>query len=144
MLQPSNSIILATIASTPTLLLALRIVFALIISFRSYLWLSHIPGPFFAKFTNLSRLLWVKSYKAHEKHVALHRRHGPIVRFRPNMVSVGDPREIGTIYSFKQPWRKVGATLKPVRSQKRDDGRLRGEDARSILVHGHEDDDWLD
>ena len=33
------------------------------------------------------------------------------------MVSVGDPREIGTIYGFKQSWRKVGWTLDSIRSR---------------------------
>lgn len=105
--QASGSGFLSTIAANPILLVALPVLVTLVISLRSYLWLSHIPGPFFAKFTNIPRLLWVKSYHAHKTHVELHKRYGPIVRFGPNMVSVGDPKEIGTIYSFKQPWRKV-------------------------------------
>lgn len=73
---------------------------------QAYFRLSHIPGPFFAKFTNLQRFSWVLSLRAHEIHTEQHRKYGPLVRFGPNMVSVGDPREIGTIYSFKEPWRK--------------------------------------
>lgn len=105
--QANGSGILSPVAANPILLAALPVLVTLVVSFRSYLWLSHIPGPFFAKFSNIPRLLWVKSYHAHKTHVELHKLYGPIVRFGPNMVSVGDPKEIGTIYSFKQPWRKV-------------------------------------
>lgn len=76
-------------------------------SIQTYWRLSHIPGPLVAKFTNLPRLLWVKSNRAHDVHIDMHRRYGHIVRFGPNMVSVSDPKEIGTIYSFKKPWAKV-------------------------------------
>lgn len=76
---------------------------------RTYWRLSHIPGPFLAKFTNLPRLSWVLGNSAHDVHVSLHRRYGPIVRFGPNMVSVADPAEIGTIYGFSKPWAKVCA-----------------------------------
>lgn len=84
----------------------------LLVSIRSYWRLSHIPGPLLANFTNIPRFLWVLSYKAHEKHIEQHRKYGPIVRFGPNMVSVGDPAEIGTIYRFSKPWQKVrGCTI---------------------------------
>lgn len=87
--------------------LCATLVYLLSINLRSYWRLSHIPGPFFAALTNIQRMLWVKSYRAHEIHIELHRKYGPIVRFGPNMISVADPEEIGTIYSFKKPWPKV-------------------------------------
>lgn len=74
---------------------------------KSYSRLSHIPGPILSAFTNLPRFLWVLSYKAHDKHIAKHREYGPIVRFGPNMVSVGDPAEISSIYRFSRPFMKV-------------------------------------
>ena len=83
------------------------IVFLLIWTTKTYSRLSHIPGPFLSNFTNLPRFLWVLSYKAHEKHIQQHRKYGPIVRFGPNMVSVGSPPEISTIYKFSRPWIKV-------------------------------------
>lgn len=76
-------------------------------STKTYLNLSHIPGPFLANFTNVPRFLWVLSYQAHEKHIEQHRKYGPIVRFGPNMVSVGAPSEISTIYRFSKPWPKA-------------------------------------
>ena len=82
-------------------------IFIIILIFKSYSRLSHVPGPILSGLTNLPRFLWVLSYKAHEKHIRQHRKYGPIVRFGPNMVSVGDPAEISTIYKFSRPWIKV-------------------------------------
>lgn len=87
--------------------LTITAIWLLISHIQTYWRLSHIPGPLLAKFTNLPRLLWVKSNRAHHVHIDLHRKYGHIVRFGPNMVSVSDPKEIGTIYSFKKPWAKV-------------------------------------
>ncbi|EAQ83729.1 hypothetical protein CHGG_10133 [Chaetomium globosum CBS 148.51] len=79
----------------------------LVVLLRSYWRLSHIPGPALARFTNLPRFLWVLSNKAHDHHIAQHRQYGPIVRFGPNMVSVGAPEEVGNIYRFSKPWLKA-------------------------------------
>ncbi|ERF68113.1 hypothetical protein EPUS_06924 [Endocarpon pusillum Z07020] len=78
----------------------------LLISFYLYkTWakLRHIPGPFFAQFTDFPRFLWVRSRKAHEIHIDLHAKYGKLVRFGPNMVSVGDPSEISNIYRMHTP-----------------------------------------
>ena len=72
----------------------------------SYLSLSHIPGPWLGHLTNLPRTRWVLSNAAHTTHIALHETYGPLVRFGPNMVSVSDPREIPTLYSFTKTFRK--------------------------------------
>ncbi|KAG9244294.1 cytochrome P450 [Calycina marina] len=68
--------------------------------------LRHIPGPFLAKFTNIPRLSWVWSRRAHDVHIALHKQHGDLVRMGPNMVSVGDPLEIDKIYKLREPLNK--------------------------------------
>jgi hypothetical protein len=47
-------------------------------------------------------LLWVASGNAHDIHLALHRKYGDIVRFGPNMISVQDPAQIGTIEFLHQ------------------------------------------
>ncbi|GAB1316613.1 hypothetical protein MFIFM68171_06823 [Madurella fahalii] len=78
----------------------------LVVVVRSYWRLSHIPGPVLSRFTNLPRFLWVLSNRAHDVHIAQHRRYGPIVRFGPNMVSVGSPAEVNNIYRFSKPWPK--------------------------------------
>ncbi|KAL4991599.1 hypothetical protein BDW68DRAFT_135868 [Aspergillus falconensis] len=70
---------------------------------RSYRRLSHIPGPFLAKLTNIPRFTWVLSNKAHDIHVSLHRKYGPLVRLGPNIVSFADPKEVGHVYAFSNP-----------------------------------------
>ncbi|OSS44053.1 hypothetical protein B5807_11148 [Epicoccum nigrum] len=87
-------------------LLSLALFYLFLSTARSYFRLSHIPGPFLARFTNIPRFLWVWSNNAHNVHIALHRRYGPVVRFGPNMISVASPEEIGQIYGFKKPWLK--------------------------------------
>lgn len=72
-------------------------------SLRSYWRLKHIPGPFLAGFSNLPRVSWVLSKRAHKIHIGLHEKYGDLVRFGPNMVSVSDPAEIPTIYPLKGP-----------------------------------------
>jgi cytochrome P450 len=75
---------------------------------RSYLQLRHIPGPFLAAWTNIPRVRWVQSNRAHEIHVDVHKKYGKIVRIGPNMVSVQDPREINTIYNHAGTFKKAG------------------------------------
>jgi hypothetical protein len=79
---------------------------------QSYLRLRHIPGPFLAAWSNLPRVSWVVSNKAHVIHISLHRKHGRLVRFGPNMISVSDPAEISQIYGFSGKFRKVRITLR--------------------------------
>lgn len=83
------------------------ILLALLWAVRSYLTLRHVPGPFWAAWTNLPRLSWVLSNRAHDIHIQLHRQYGKLVRFGPNMVSVSDPAEIPTIYGFSPIFEKV-------------------------------------
>jgi len=76
-------------------------------SLRSYQGLRHVPGPFIAAWTNLPRLSWVLSNRAHDIHIQLHRQYGKLVRFGPNMVSISDPAEIPTIHGFSPGFQKV-------------------------------------
>lgn len=69
--------------------------------------LRHIPGPLLAKVSDLQRLLWVYSRRAHDIHIDLHKQHGKLVRFGPNMVSVGDATEVKNIYRMSGPLLKV-------------------------------------
>lgn len=99
--QPSRYLFVATVTAGVSFFLWIAYI---------YFKLAHIPGPFLARFTDVIRLSWVVSYKAHDIHVAQHRKHGSLVRFGPNMVSVADPAEVGTIYGFSKPWLKVSKT----------------------------------
>ncbi|KAH0593197.1 hypothetical protein MHUMG1_08919 [Metarhizium humberi] len=85
----------------PTILciIAVLVVIYLIWRLCGIYWrLQHVPGPFFAKFTNLQRVWWVKTGRAHEYHRQMHANYGSIVRFGPNMVSISDPGVIQAIY----------------------------------------------
>jgi hypothetical protein len=94
---PSNSVSLSLLG---LLILALW-------SFKSYYLLRHVPGPFAAAISNLPRVSWILSNRAHDIHIDLHRHYGKLVRFGPNMVSVGDPAEIPNLYSFTAKFAKV-------------------------------------
>lgn len=76
-------------------------------SLNSYVLLHQIPGPLLAAFSNLPRVSWVLSNQAHDIHINLHQKYGKLVRFGPNMVSVGDPAEIQNLYSFTGKFTKV-------------------------------------
>lgn len=84
-----------------------------LISYLSWQWLllSRIPGPFLAKFTNIPRAYWVFTRRAHDIHIRLHEKYGKLVRFGPNMVSVGDALEIEKIYRMHNPLMKVRTYL---------------------------------
>ena len=75
--------------------------------FHSYILLREIPGPVLAAFSNLPRVSWILSKQAHDIHIDLHRKYGKLVRFGPNMVSVGDSAEIPTLYGFTGKFKKV-------------------------------------
>ena len=69
--------------------------------------IKHIPGPFWAKCTNLWRLLNVYTGHAEKTQRQLHDVLGPAVRLGPNMVSISDPDMINQVYSRKNLLRKV-------------------------------------
>lgn len=75
--------------------------------YRTWAKQSHIPGPFLASISNLPRLKWAYSGKAHLTHISLHEQHGDLVRIGPNCISVGNPREISKIYGIGANFGKV-------------------------------------
>ncbi|KAL8827910.1 MAG: hypothetical protein Q9191_002899 [Dirinaria sp. TL-2023a] len=91
-----------------TILGVLSLILALMYLVVTYARLSHVPGPFLASFTNLLRLRWVLTRKAHQIHIDLHKKYGPLVRIGPNTVSVGDPAEIQQIYGLTGHFIKSG------------------------------------
>lgn len=73
---------------------------------RSYFSLSHIPGPFWARLTNLW-LFKSQNTRGHTARIlALHKKHGKLVRLGPNHVSISDPAAIPIVYSVNPTWKK--------------------------------------
>lgn len=68
---------------------------------------SHIPGPFWASMTNIPRMRWAYSGRAHEIQIDLHKNYGKLVRLGPNCISVGDPLAIPQIYGTGANFPKV-------------------------------------
>ncbi|KAL4768502.1 cytochrome P450 [Aspergillus nidulans var. acristatus] len=86
----------------------------------------HLPGSLLCKFTNLPRVSWVKTKRAHEIHQEMHDKYGEVVQFGPNMVSVSNPAWIPTLYPIRPgfpkgdfyrtlaPYTKTGGALPAV------------------------------
>ncbi|KAJ5252792.1 hypothetical protein N7489_003202 [Penicillium chrysogenum] len=73
---------------------------------RSYLRLADIPGPFWAKFTDLWRFRSQNTKGHTARLIALHKKHGKLVRLGPNHVSISDPAAIPIVYSTNPTWKK--------------------------------------
>jgi hypothetical protein len=99
----------ASISNTPLLLPlgALAALFLLIHITRVYWRLRHIPGPWWTRFTNLQRVLWVRTGKAHEIHLDIHKKYGDVAVLGPNMVSLADPAWINVVYPARMGVPKV-------------------------------------
>lgn len=95
--------------------LGLAIAFAITHLFRVYWRLKHVPGPFLAKFTNVQRVLWVKTRRAHEIHQAVHDKYGEVVQFGPNMVSLANPAWIPTVYPIRPGFPKAGIPVQNIK-----------------------------
>jgi hypothetical protein len=69
--------------------------------------LRSFPGPALAKVTDIWRAFHTSRGRVDLKHVELHRKYGTAVQIGPNCVSISDPNLIRTIYSTRNPWKKV-------------------------------------
>ncbi|KAI1498990.1 cytochrome P450 [Biscogniauxia marginata] len=81
-------------------MIVLGVIFMLAILRGFWDWLKqcHVPGPLPASISNIPRLTWAWSGKAHQIHIGLHEKYGDLVRLGPNVTSVGDPFAIQKIY----------------------------------------------
>jgi cytochrome P450 len=68
--------------------------------------LSRIPGPLFARFSRLWMVQHSITGDMHTTMIALHKKHGKLVRTAPNEVSISDPTAIKTIYGAGTKFRK--------------------------------------
>lgn len=69
--------------------------------------LKAIPGPFLAQFTDFWRCLDYWNCTQIKTHQKLHEEHGGAVRVGPNLVSLGDPSLIKTVFSTRGDFVKV-------------------------------------
>jgi GT2 family glycosyltransferase len=69
--------------------------------------LRNIPGPFFAKFSNVWRFINHYEQTHIETQRKLHEQHGGFVRLGPNTVSIADISLIKTIYNTRGTFLKV-------------------------------------
>lgn len=75
--------------------------------------LAMLPGPWLAAYTGLWRWKDIRSGKAHQRAIELHRKYGSIVRIGPHHVAISDPQEINNIYGLKSGYTKVKAPRQP-------------------------------
>src|SRR6185312_14523257 len=59
-----------------------------------------VPGPAVARFTNLYRFFSVLFFNPHDDQTQLHKRHGPVVRLGPDVVSVQGADFVTQIYGI--------------------------------------------
>ncbi|KAH8911975.1 cytochrome P450 [Coniochaeta sp. PMI_546] len=81
---------------------AVAVVQLAVASFR----LRGIPGPLLARFSDVWRFRAMRSKGWSARLVALHNKHGKLVRIGPNHVSVSDPAAIPIIYGTNPVWVK--------------------------------------
>ncbi|KAK3314443.1 cytochrome P450, partial [Apodospora peruviana] len=69
--------------------------------------INHIPGPFWARYTNLHAFIsTVRAGKRGDYLIPLHEKYGDVVRVGPRTVSVADPDAVKVIYNSKLRLRK--------------------------------------
>ncbi|KAF3915690.1 hypothetical protein AA313_de0207615 [Arthrobotrys entomopaga] len=79
-----------------------------IIIYRLYFHpLSHLPGPFFAKITDLYGAYHAWTQKNHYHMYNLHKKYGHVIRYGPNRVSFDTALAIKEIYSTTRPLQKA-------------------------------------
>ena len=69
--------------------------------------LNKYPGPAIAGYTNWWRFFDSLTRQTEQTHIALHRKHGDVVRLGPNVLSFADPRAIKIIYGLNKGMTKT-------------------------------------
>lgn len=66
-----------------------------------------IPGPFFASFSNVLKVLAVYKDAMPQWNIAVHRKYGSVVRIGPKHVSFSSPEALQIIHGSRQAYPKV-------------------------------------
>lgn len=67
-----------------------------------------IPGPFFASFSNVWKVLAVYEDAMPQWNIAVHKKYGSVVRIGPKHVSFSSPEALQIIHGSRQAYPKVG------------------------------------
>ena len=99
---------IADVVLTPYAIPVLLVLYWLVPYLTSNIEIRNVPGPFFAKFTNLWLLAQARQGKRYLSVDQAHKKYGKLVRIQPNHVSVADENAINTIYGhgngFLKSW----------------------------------------
>lgn len=80
--------------------------------FDNWRQLRKVPGPLLASITDFWRAWYQYHGQLRDKLVALHEKHGPIVRYGVHSISLSDPSAIDIIYGSRQGFTTVRFSLK--------------------------------
>lgn len=69
--------------------------------------LNQYPGPLLAGFTNWWRFFDVYGGRPEVTHIALHRKHGDVVRLGPNYITFSNPAALKAIYGLNKGFVKA-------------------------------------
>lgn len=83
------------------------VVLAFLLNNKYWKNLNKYPGHWAAPYSNLWRLWDVNKRNHHWTNIALHRKHGDVVRLGPNVLSFADPAAIKAIYGLNKGVYKV-------------------------------------
>ncbi|KAK8066277.1 hypothetical protein PG997_013024 [Apiospora hydei] len=112
--------------------IASAIAYFILTSIHTYRRLRHIPGPFWARWTNLWLSLQMFRGEYMEVMDRLHRQHGPIVCLAPDYVSISDPDEIART---KKKWNR-GPAYNGMRLRPGQDSLFVERDAKGTTACG--------
>lgn len=73
--------------------------------------LNHIPGPFFASFTDFYRLAVARGYHPERWHIQLHGRYGDFVRIGPRTILCSSNKAAKKIYALNAGFVKVSVEI---------------------------------
>ncbi|KAK3941462.1 hypothetical protein QBC46DRAFT_431297 [Diplogelasinospora grovesii] len=84
------------------LAVTLSLVLAWLVKNRYNKGLNKYPGPFLASLTDWWRFWDVYRRRPERTHIALHKKHGDVVRLGPNVLSFADPDALKVIYGLNK------------------------------------------
>lgn len=109
----SHSLVATTLSLVATHWLLTSTTLLTLYLIRNYFYngLNKYPGPFLASLTDWWRVWDVYGQRPERTHLALHAKHGDVVRLGPNTLSFADPAALKSIYGLNKGFVKVLYTL---------------------------------